>query len=124
MIRDRNSPTLPRWNGWGVDIRQHRFQSATQAQLTPWYDIGGTKPAITAPPWKFRMQATTVFFWSNQRAEERFVIILLLFLQESFENNKKDKKVSKTGPVCITQIHMLYRPRHSSCISHVTAPPR
>ena len=26
---------LPRWNGWGVDIRQHRFQSATQAQLTP-----------------------------------------------------------------------------------------
>ena len=80
------------------------------------------------------MQATTVFFWSNQRAEERFVIILLLFggyddlhydhLQELFENNKKDKKVSKTGPVCIIQIHMLYRPRHSSCISHVTAPPR
>jgi polyvinyl alcohol dehydrogenase (cytochrome) len=24
---------LPRWNGWGVDIRQHRFQPADQAQL-------------------------------------------------------------------------------------------
>jgi polyvinyl alcohol dehydrogenase (cytochrome) len=26
-------PLLPRWNGWGVDIRQHRFQRATDAQL-------------------------------------------------------------------------------------------
>jgi polyvinyl alcohol dehydrogenase (cytochrome) len=24
---------LPRWNGWGVDIRQHRFQPAAMAQL-------------------------------------------------------------------------------------------
>jgi polyvinyl alcohol dehydrogenase (cytochrome) len=28
-----NDATLPRWNGWGVDIRQHRFQPADQAQL-------------------------------------------------------------------------------------------
>ena len=27
--------SLPRWNGWGVDIRQHRFQPADQAQLAP-----------------------------------------------------------------------------------------
>jgi polyvinyl alcohol dehydrogenase (cytochrome) len=26
---------LPRWNGWGVDIRQHRFQPAAMAQLAP-----------------------------------------------------------------------------------------
>lgn len=26
-------PALPRWNGWGVDIRQHRFQPAESAQL-------------------------------------------------------------------------------------------
>jgi polyvinyl alcohol dehydrogenase (cytochrome) len=25
--------SLPHWNGWGVDIRQHRFQPADQAQL-------------------------------------------------------------------------------------------
>ena len=28
-----NDATLPRWNGWGVDIRQHRFQPADQAEL-------------------------------------------------------------------------------------------
>src|SRR5580704_12376212 len=27
--------SLPHWNGWGVDIRQHRFQPADQAQLAP-----------------------------------------------------------------------------------------
>jgi polyvinyl alcohol dehydrogenase (cytochrome) len=27
--------SLPRWNGWGVDIRQHRSQPADQAQLAP-----------------------------------------------------------------------------------------
>src|SRR5215475_3350247 len=26
---------LPRWNSWGVDIRQHRFQPAAMAQLAP-----------------------------------------------------------------------------------------
>jgi polyvinyl alcohol dehydrogenase (cytochrome) len=26
-------PSLPRWNGWGVDIRQHRYQPADQAKL-------------------------------------------------------------------------------------------
>ncbi|MBP0109866.1 MULTISPECIES: outer membrane protein assembly factor BamB family protein [Bradyrhizobium] len=26
-------PALPRWNGWGVDIRQHRFQPAESALL-------------------------------------------------------------------------------------------
>jgi polyvinyl alcohol dehydrogenase (cytochrome) len=26
---------LPHWNGWGVDIRQHRFQPAAMAQLAP-----------------------------------------------------------------------------------------
>jgi polyvinyl alcohol dehydrogenase (cytochrome) len=26
---------LPRWNGWGVDIQQHRFQPAAMAQLAP-----------------------------------------------------------------------------------------
>ncbi|MBV8698369.1 PQQ-binding-like beta-propeller repeat protein [Bradyrhizobium sp.] len=25
--------SLPRWNGWGVDVRQHRFQPADQARL-------------------------------------------------------------------------------------------
>jgi polyvinyl alcohol dehydrogenase (cytochrome) len=30
-----NETSLPRWNGWGVDIRQHRFQPADQAQLAP-----------------------------------------------------------------------------------------
>jgi polyvinyl alcohol dehydrogenase (cytochrome) len=25
--------SLPRWNGWGVDLHQHRFQPADQAQL-------------------------------------------------------------------------------------------
>jgi polyvinyl alcohol dehydrogenase (cytochrome) len=28
-----NDAALPRWNGWGGDIRQHRFQPADQAQL-------------------------------------------------------------------------------------------
>ncbi len=28
-----NDTSLPRWNGWGADIRQHRFQPADQAQL-------------------------------------------------------------------------------------------
>ena len=27
--------SLPHWNGWGVNIRQHRFQPAEQAQLAP-----------------------------------------------------------------------------------------
>jgi len=27
--------SLPRWNGWGVDIAQHRFQPAAMAQLSP-----------------------------------------------------------------------------------------
>lgn len=27
--------SLPRWNGWGVDIAQHRFQPAVMAQLSP-----------------------------------------------------------------------------------------
>ena len=27
--------SLPRWNGWGVDIAQHRYQPATMAELSP-----------------------------------------------------------------------------------------
>jgi len=27
--------SLPRWNGWGVDTAQHRFQPAAMAQLSP-----------------------------------------------------------------------------------------
>ena len=42
------------------------------------YDIGGTKPAIASPPWKFRMQATMIFLWSDQRAKECFIIILTI----------------------------------------------
>ena len=32
LQRDAN---VPRWNGWGADIRQHRFQSSDMAQLAP-----------------------------------------------------------------------------------------
>lgn len=29
-----NDPTLPQWNGWGVDLRQRRFQTAAMAKLS------------------------------------------------------------------------------------------
>jgi polyvinyl alcohol dehydrogenase (cytochrome) len=35
--------SLPHWNGWGVDIRQHRFQLADQAQLAS-EDVANRRP--------------------------------------------------------------------------------